>query len=313
MDKIVFTQKEINEFLDLFYKEYEDEYLDVYNSLKTSSNEIPRAKDIMLKLGKVYPTLYQTIIGQYIVSEDIVHFEPCNKSNNKLQKNNYISELWLLYNRNKGYFDEVLHSWTQKGASGDSKLLFSTLCYNLLVVFGVNADQAKKTIQELEKNDILFEGSEATIQKVMKKSGYRYYKSKSKLIYENRKLFFDKGCKFPITMIIEGIGSMPPKDGRNLLCNKITGLGMKTASHFMRNIGLSHNQLAIIDSHILNKMEEYQVITGLHRRPNGNIPHPSDKQYLQYEPIIRNWSHNTVKIPLDVLDLLLWHLDRHDI
>lgn len=313
MHKIVFTQKEIEEFLDLFYREYKDEYLAAHNSLKTPSGEIPYAKDVMLKLSGIYPTLYQTIIGRYIVHNDIVRLEPGIESHTELRGIDYISELRQVYEHHKTYFDDYLDSCIKIGVSGNPKLLFSTLCYNLLVVFGVNADQAKKTIQELEKNDTLFKGSEAEIQKVMEESGYRYYNIKSKLIYQNRKRFFDEDNEIPITVLIEGIGSMSPEDGRNILRAKRIGLGMKTASHFMRNIGLSHNKLAIIDSHILRKMEEYRVITDLHKKPDGSIPHPSDSQYLQYEPIIRNWSQNIVKIPLDALDLLLWHLDRHDI
>jgi len=312
MQNIVFNQNEIDEFLDLFYKSHENEYLAIYNSLKTSSNDIPRGKDIILKLNEQYPATYHSLVGRYLVQNNVVRIEKQNDSSVDSIGTDYILRLQQVYKSKKNYFINYLDDCEKIGKSANPKLLFSTLCYNNLVVFGVNADQAKKTIHELEKNDILFRGNETEILKVMEDAGYRYYNKKSNLIFQNRRLFFNKDSEFPITQLIQFIGSMSPEDGRNKLCALRIGLGMKTASHFMRNIGLSHNKLAIIDSHILRKMEEYRVITDLPKKPDGSILHPSNSQYLKYEPIIRSWSQNIVKIPLDALDLLLWHLDRHD-
>jgi len=44
------------------------------------------------------------------------------------------------------------------------------------------------------------------------------------------------------------------KDKRDWLYENITGLGMKEASHFMRNIGMDNGELAILDVHILKSL-----------------------------------------------------------
>jgi N-glycosylase/DNA lyase len=314
MHKFEFSQKELKEFLDLFYKVHPNEYLDVYNGLKSLSGQDPLTRDVVYKLSENYPSLYQTIIGKFLVENNLVQLESRTESSIiDINQFTYIQELQQVYIKHKTYFGNYLDECRKLGSSNSPRLLFSTLCYNTLVVFGVNADQAKKTIKELEKNETLFQGSEDNIRKVMEESGYRYYNVKSAVIYQNRKRFYDPNSKISITELIKDISSLSPENGRSLLLTLRIGLGMKTASHFMRNLGLSQNQLAIIDSHILTKMEEYGVLSNLRKKDNGRIIHPSDSEYLQYEPKIREWSQNIVNIPLDALDLLLWHLDRRDI
>lgn len=83
---------------------------------------------------------------------------------------------------------------------------------------------------------------------------------------------------------------------RNFLIGRINGMGMKLASHFMRNVGMPG--LAILDVH---------VIDGLKKRGIVNIEKlgPSRTEYLQIEEKMKVYAKK-VGITLDELDLLLW-------
>jgi len=91
-----------------------------------------------------------------------------------------------------------------------------------------------------------------------------------------------------------------PQTLRNTLAKNVKGLGLKEASHFLRNIGKSKNQLAILDRHILSQLKEMKVIK--------EIPQLNNKTYLELEQKMINFS-NSVNIPLDELDLLFWKIE----
>jgi len=83
---------------------------------------------------------------------------------------------------------------------------------------------------------------------------------------------------------------------RDWLVENITGLGMKEASHFLRNVG--YLDLAIIDKHILTHMEEQGII--------GERPKTlTRRRYLEYEEILICVA-GTLGMPLGMMDLYLW-------
>ncbi|MCK4927149.1 MAG: DNA lyase, partial [Candidatus Aenigmarchaeota archaeon] len=88
------------------------------------------------------------------------------------------------------------------------------------------------------------------------------------------------------------------------LINNIKGMGMKEASHFLRNIGKG-NDIAILDRHILRNLERYKVIDSI---PKTITP----KRYIEIENCVRKLSEDT-KIPMDALDLLFWSEETGEI
>jgi N-glycosylase/DNA lyase len=83
---------------------------------------------------------------------------------------------------------------------------------------------------------------------------------------------------------------------RDWLVENITGLGMKEASHFLRNVG--YLDLAIIDKHILTHMEEQGII--------GERPKTlTRRRYLEYEEILICVA-GMLGMPLGMMDLYLW-------
>ncbi len=83
---------------------------------------------------------------------------------------------------------------------------------------------------------------------------------------------------------------------REWIVENINGLGMKEASHFLRNIG--YRDLAILDRHILKHL----VLCGIF----DDVPKVSSiKNYLSVEKTFKKFAE-VVEIPLDELDLLFW-------
>jgi len=89
------------------------------------------------------------------------------------------------------------------------------------------------------------------------------------------------------------------KDQREYILNEINGFGMKESSHFLRNIG--HENLAILDRHILKNLKKLNVIK--------DPPKTMTKiKYLEIEMKFQNFG-NKINIPMDHLDLLFWSME----
>jgi len=83
---------------------------------------------------------------------------------------------------------------------------------------------------------------------------------------------------------------------RKIIKTEFVGLGMKEASHFLRNIG--YKNLAIIDRHILRMLVLCKVL-------NDATPPKNEKQYLEIEQKVFDFS-NKINIDMDILDLLFF-------
>jgi N-glycosylase/DNA lyase len=84
---------------------------------------------------------------------------------------------------------------------------------------------------------------------------------------------------------------------RNHIANTVDGYGLKEASHFLRNIGESKNQIAILDRHILRNLVDLGLIK------EDKIK--SKKDYINIEKSFLEFS-NEIGIPIDNLDLIFW-------
>jgi N-glycosylase/DNA lyase len=83
---------------------------------------------------------------------------------------------------------------------------------------------------------------------------------------------------------------------RNIIKSEFIGIGMKEASHFLRNIG--YKKFAIIDRHILKMLYLCEVL-------NDTTPPKNDEQYLEIEQKIIDFSAK-IDIDMDILDLLFF-------
>jgi N-glycosylase/DNA lyase len=96
--------------------------------------------------------------------------------------------------------------------------------------------------------------------------------------------------------LLSTIQHLPDDDRRHWLITTFPGLGLKEASHFLRNIG--YDDYAIIDTHIIDILTDHNII----QKPRSLTP----KRYLSIETILREIA-NDAGLTLSALDLYLWY------
>ncbi len=169
--------------------------------------------------------------------------------------------------------------------------VFAELCFCLCTpqTKAVNADKA---IKSLLKKDVLFFAGADEISKHLK-GLVRFHNNKANYIVEARNFFSENGklclkCK---------IDEKNTKKTRFYFYENIKGLGLKEASHFMRNLGFGEN-LAILDRHILKNLVLLGVLDSLPKNLDK-------KEYLRIEQQMQNFAEKE-QIPLEHLDFIFW-------
>lgn len=195
--------------------------------------------------------------------------------------------------------------------------IWEELCFCILSG-NVSYELAKSVIKVTRKNGILdyaWLKSESTSEKILfeelnspnfeplKINGelrkYRYPKKRSHQIKNAAVRIYET---FSLKKILNFHDSTKV---RNFIFDEIPGLGIKEASHFLRNIGYSDN-LAIIDIHVFRFLQEQGLIDF------SNITSLTPSKYLMAEKILQNLSgyHG---LNLATLDLSIWHYMRNRI
>lgn len=154
--------------------------------------------------------------------------------------------------------------------------------------------QAKKcwqAVEELSKEKALKEEKVISILKTKT----RFHNTKAKRILESKKSF---------NKIKKNLSNKNRKELRDYLSKNINGYGLKEASHFLRNIGKSDNQIAILDRHILRNLKSIGIIK------EEKIKSPKD--YLEIEKKFIELSKE-IGITPDQLDLLWWSQENGEI
>lgn len=122
--------------------------------------------------------------------------------------------------------------------------------------------------------------------------------------FHNMKAISLQQLRISFNKIQETLAStVTPEEKRTWLARNIRGIGMKEASHFLRNIG--YRNVAIIDRHILHHLHKCGVIE------ETTFP-GSVKKYLHIEQLWKQFADD-ICIPLDELDLLFWSLQTGEI
>jgi N-glycosylase/DNA lyase len=156
--------------------------------------------------------------------------------------------------------------------------LFKELAFCILTA-GASAELGIKTINHL--GDTLHGDNEQEIQKKLKEV-YRFHTVRAGYLFNARKAFKELDINHPKI--------------RDQLVKNIKGIGMKEASHFLRNIGFK--DYAIVDFHIVDILANHGVI----EKPKTLTP----KKYLEIEQVLRQLAEKT-NTSLAELDLYLWY------
>lgn len=206
-----------------------------------------------------------------------------------------MTKLLELYEQRKHEIRKRLDEFKTVSNYSDEKL-FSELAFCILTPQS-KAVTCWNAVQALEKNNLLLKGTVEQIRPFLQ--AVRFGENKSKYLVGARKLFEEYGemnIKGRLSKLLEN-----PVILREWLVKNVKGFGMKESSHFIRNIGLSKNQLAILDVHILKNLKELGVIADI---PESLVK----RKYLEIESKMKGFAER-IDIPLDELDLLLWSKD----
>ena len=168
---------------------------------------------------------------------------------------------------------------------------FYELCFCLLTPQS-KAHQADFCIQELKRQN--FQNKKVNPLPLLKQK-IRFHNHKTRYLLD-----FKKQHK----TIFQQLQKMQnAKEKREFLVRNVKGLGLKEASHFLRNIG--HENLAILDRHILKNLSKLGAIKELPKTLTKN-------KYLTIERQFQQFSRR-MKIPMDHLDLLFWAQETGEI
>ncbi|HZK75509.1 MAG TPA: DNA lyase [Candidatus Kapabacteria bacterium] len=159
-----------------------------------------------------------------------------------------------------------------------------------------SAANAEATIAELERDHFLEIGFDPVPYLRDPRHYIRFHNTKAKRLLACRD-------RFPELLPSLTNKKFSPEGKRDIVLEQVNGLGMKEASHFLRNIGV--RSLAILDRHILKHLLRLEVIDAI---PTSL----TTKRYLDIESRWKEFSKQ-IGISLDELDLLFWSMETGEI
>jgi len=154
-----------------------------------------------------------------------------------------------------------------------------------------NAQRCWQAVEEISK---FSNPNEENIFNILK-SKTRFHKTKIKRILNAKEQW---------EIIKPRLNNQNTKELRNFLAENVNGYGLKEAGHFLRNIGLSNNKIAILDRHILRNLKALNIIQ------EDKIK--NKKNYFELENAFLEFA-NKLNIPAEELDLLWWSKENGEI
>lgn len=183
--------------------------------------------------------------------------------------------------------EERIREFEVNGKSKEDKV-FSELCFCLMTA-NFSAEKCIKIQRGLGRGFGIL--PEEKLAEKLKEFGHRFWPQRANRIVEAR------SCKSELCEIMNPDG----KKMREWLVKNVKGLGMKEASHFLRNIG--YKDVAIIDFHILDLLKKEGFVE-FDRKKETLTP----RKYLEIEKILEEVG-GKINLDLARLDLYLWYLE----
>jgi len=181
---------------------------------------------------------------------------------------------------------------------GNGTALFSELAFCILTPQS-KARSCDAAIMELEKKGLLLGGNAKEVAAVLAKKT-RFHNNKAGYLVEAREKF--RQGDFAALRSATFSGS--EMEARKFFVKNVKGIGMKEASHYLRNVGRGR-EIAILDRHILKNLKRHGVIV---RVPESL----TEKKYLEIEGTMAEFCRKR-KIPMAHLDLLFWSEETGEI
>ncbi len=179
----------------------------------------------------------------------------------------------------------------------EKKEVFYELCFCLLTPQS-NAKRCANAVETLRKNKFYSTNlDEEFIQNTLKGNA-RFHNNKSRYL-KSMKLTFDELWNlFDFqTMDFDYVKA------REWLVKNVKGIGLKEASHFLRNVGAKN--LAILDRHILKNLVNVKVIPEIPKSLGKNTYFLIEKSFKKYG--------DKVGLSMDELDLYFWYNETGEV
>ncbi len=202
-----------------------------------------------------------------------------------------IEDLKKDYRKKKALIQKRLSEFRSVRESGDDVLIFKELCFCILAA-NSSAVMGMRSVAAIE--DILMEGSLEDLQSRLCR-GFRYWRIRPAYILHTRE-YLKRRFGF---QILKALHDFPGPEARRDFWagdKDIKGIGLKEASHFLRNIGFGG--CAILDKHILRSLAELKVIRFPKKPLNRDRYHKIERKMQAFSV--------EAGIGMDELDLLLW-------
>ncbi len=198
-------------------------------------------------------------------------------------------------------YDEIRQPVTQQLTQfldiwkrADKKEFFIELIFCLLTP-QTSALQAHKAVNLLLEKSILFSANAVTLSNHL--NIVRFKNNKAKYIVEAREKYWSgEGLNKVLYQLKDDF------QRRDWLVSNVKGFGMKEASHYLRNIGCFKN-LAILDRHILRKLEAYKVIDSYPASLSKKVCISIEEKMIEFSSFL--------KIPMEYLDYIFWYQQRN--
>lgn len=181
----------------------------------------------------------------------------------------------------------------EKVKFGGENSIFNELCFCLLTA-NFSAKGGIKIQNAIGEGFLNY--NKEKLSKELSRLGHRFPNARAKYIFlarSKKKELIRKLNEIPDEIVL-----------REWIVKNIKGIGMKEASHFLRNIG--YKNIAIIDFHIIDLLVKNNFIKGP-RTKSLTI-----KKYLEIENVLRKISEKA-NLNLGELDLYLWYLETGNV
>lgn len=206
-----------------------------------------------------------------------------------------MNETLTAYHKIKSQIDARLKEFEDVWSKGSNSDILTELIFCLCTPQS-DAHKCWSAAQEL-KNNI---ENNLQIGQILRKHGVRFHNTKA-LRIERAHFNWQNSTK----TVIESIKALSGDaiTFRDIIAQSVNGFGLKEASHFLRNIGIS-NDICILDRHILRNLVRLSVI--------DEIPKLNKKKYHEIEQKMIAYAHK-IKVPVAALDLVFWWNSKGEI
>jgi len=193
----------------------------------------------------------------------------------------------------KEVVDKRLKEFESKNCKDDNEW-YSELCFCILTA-NSRAKTAINIQNELGAKGFI-EKDAKELERIISKNKHRFSSMKSKYLIKAR----EYKC---IKSVLKNYVNEGQKVARNYLAENVLGIGLKEASHFLRNIG--YFDLAILDRHILALLKENGYIE--------EVPKTlTKKKYFEIEKIFENLAKE-LSMSCAELDLYMWYMKTGEV